>query len=308
MLSRLTNGASRLVWHCLALMFVGWVLGGVWWGFDLASHFWPFYAVLLALAAGWLLVRRRWRDGGVAAAALLLNLTAILPYYLPATSPQGTPLRLVVCNLFSGNPTPSQALDFLEASDADVLVLLEVDPDWAERLQSLRTRYPHGWIVPQEGNFGIALLSRQPLRDMEQINFGLSGVPTLTAVLVEADVRIVATHPLPPINGRFAARRDVQLADIARYCADSPRPVLVAGDLNATPWSGPFRDLVHSGRLRDSSHGHGLQPTWPTLGPIALLPIDHVLVSSELGVRQRTVGPAIGSDHRPVVVDMVARR
>jgi endonuclease/exonuclease/phosphatase (EEP) superfamily protein YafD len=302
---RLTVWAMRLVWMCVLLMFVGWALGGTWWVCDLVNHFWPLGAVLLTASALCLGLCRRWWEVGIAAVALAVNLAAIVPYYIPATVPPGMPLRVVVSNLYSGNPTPAAAIRFLESTDADVLVLLEVDADCAERLAPLRLRYPHGRVLPQDGNFGIALLSRRPLRDVEQINFGQSGVPTLTAVLAEQGVQIVATHPPPPVNSRLAARRDAQLADLAAFCGDSPRPVIVVGDLNATPWSAAFRDLVRRGRLRDSSLGHGLQPTWPTLGPLSLLPIDHVLLSPSLGVSQRTVGPRNGSDHRPVIVDVV---
>ncbi|MDZ4689201.1 MAG: endonuclease/exonuclease/phosphatase family protein [Planctomycetaceae bacterium] len=306
--ARITRWMSRETWVCLGLMLVGHTLGGVWWGFDLLNHFWPYYGLLLLIAAVWLLTQWQWRPGGWAVAALVWNLTAIVPYYLPRSSTDGEPLRLVVCNLLTGNATPTRAIEFLEATDADVLVLLEVDHEWMPRLKPLRAKYPHGRIIPQPGSFGIALLSRRPLVQLEQINFGLSGVPTLTAVIEDLDVRIIVTHPPPPIGGNYADRRDRQLADVAKFAADSARPVVVAGDLNATPWSATFRNLTARGRMRDSSLGFGLHPTWPTVGPVSILPIDHVLVSPTLGVRNRRVGPRLGSDHRPVVVDLVVPR
>jgi endonuclease/exonuclease/phosphatase (EEP) superfamily protein YafD len=274
-------------------MLVGRLLSGVWWGFDLLNHFWPYCGLLLFVAAVWLARRREWRMAGLAAAALMWNLTGVAS------------LRVVVCNLLTGNPTPSRALEFLETSTADMLVLLEVDHQWMPRLKSLRQRYPHGRVIPQRGSFGIALLSRYPLAELEQINFGLSGMPTLTAIIEDVDVRIIATHPPPPIGSGFAGRRDQQLADIAKFTADSPRPVIVAGDLNATPWSTAFRQLTTVGKLRDSSLGYGLHPTWPTLGSVSVLPIDHVLITPTLGVRDREVGPTLGSDHRPVITDVI---
>ena len=73
------------------------------------------------------------------------------------------------------------------------------------------------------------------------------------------------------------------------------------GDLNLTPYSPPFHRLLADGRLRDAMQGRGWQPTWrASFWPLALR-IDHVLVSSGVCVEEATVGPAVGSDHRPVL-------
>ena len=46
--------------------------------------------------------------------------------------------------------------------------------------------------------------------------------------------------------------------------------------------------------------------TWPSRLPV--MAIDHVLVSPELSVSSLRVGPAIGSDHRPVLARVQHRR
>ena len=79
-------------------------------------------------------------------------------------------------------------------------------------------------------------------------------------------------------------------------------PVLVVGDLNATPWSSGFRALERRGSLVDSLRGRGLQPSWPEgFGPL-MIPIDHALHTTDLAVADRRTGPASGSAHRPLVV------
>ena len=84
---------------------------------------------------------------------------------------------------------------------------------------------------------------------------------------------------------------------------DGPRTIL-AGDLNCTPWSYWFRRLLRESQLSNSAHGRGLNITWTPLRiAVCGLPIDHVLVGSEIRVSRRFVGPYLGSDHRPVVVD-----
>ena len=46
------------------------------------------------------------------------------------------------------------------------------------------------------------------------------------------------------------------------------------------------------------------EPTWPTYNPLLWIPIDHCLVSPEIIVTDRQIGPDVGSDHYPIVVDL----
>jgi endonuclease/exonuclease/phosphatase (EEP) superfamily protein YafD len=78
---------------------------------------------------------------------------------------------------------------------------------------------------------------------------------------------------------------------------------LVVGDLNTTDFSPCFRDFLKASGLQDSRQGRGIQASW---GPFPLLEIaiDHCLTAPEIAVMQRRVGPHLGSDHRPVIIDL----
>ncbi len=82
---------------------------------------------------------------------------------------------------------------------------------------------------------------------------------------------------------------------------------MVLGDLNVTPWSPFFRDLLREGALRNARKGYGLRPTWPTMLPPLLIPVDHCLVSSGVTVHDCRAGRNVGSDHYPLVVDFSLR-
>ena len=79
---------------------------------------------------------------------------------------------------------------------------------------------------------------------------------------------------------------------------------MLVGDLNCTSWTPAFAELERISGLRDSRKGFGVQPTWPSNLPGLRIPIDHFLVSPSLAVRNRFVGPAVGSDHFPVVIEL----
>ena len=80
--------------------------------------------------------------------------------------------------------------------------------------------------------------------------------------------------------------------------------MIVAGDFNTTPWSPYFRDLVAAAGLRNAAEGHGYVGTWPAWFWPALIPIDHVLLKGPLVATSVRRGPAIGSDHFPIIADV----
>ena len=119
-------------------------------------------------------------------------------------------------------------------------------------------------------------------------------------------MNIVATHVPAPWPG--PARRWVAgLAELGRAVRLETRPVVVAGDLNATWDHRPFRDLMRTG-LRDAAieGGHGGARTWPNDRRLVppLLRLDHILVSGEVTVAGYRIGPGRGSDHRSVTAEL----
>ena len=76
------------------------------------------------------------------------------------------------------------------------------------------------------------------------------------------------------------------------------------GDLNITMWSPNYQEFVDRAELKNTRQGHGILPSWPTQFPVLSIPIDHVLVSSEIQVRDTRIGRNVGSDHLPIIVDL----
>jgi endonuclease/exonuclease/phosphatase (EEP) superfamily protein YafD len=114
-------------------------------------------------------------------------------------------------------------------------------------------------------------------------------------------VSIVGAHPYPPSREQLSQRRNAQLRRLAELVNASGEPTVLVGDLNTTSWSPAFADFLDSTGLRDSRRGFGVQPSWPTLMPLAYIPIDHCLVSPEIVVKSRKIGRDVGSDHLPVI-------
>jgi endonuclease/exonuclease/phosphatase (EEP) superfamily protein YafD len=107
------------------------------------------------------------------------------------------------------------------------------------------------------------------------------------------------------VSPSAAAARNEHLSALAKFVRREKAPVVVAGDLNVTSWSPFFRDLLRDGNVRDSREGRGVQPSWVSRIPLTDLPLDHILISPGIVVASRMVGPHLGSDHRPVIADLL---
>ncbi len=299
--------ASDLPAYGLAAATLAGFAGGWHWLFDLASHY-RWYLLLAALL--WYAVTSR-RRSRLAAACLVIavvgNVGPLLPYWLPAAGEPsaGDPLAIVSLNLEVGNLRHDLAVGFLRQANADVVVLLEVSDAWAEAVESLADLYPHAVVEPRADSFGIAVLSRLPL-ESARVEPLAEGPPLVIAGLPvgERGCLLVAAHPPAPLSAAWSAGRDAQLAAIGELAATETRPVIVAGDLNATPWSHGFRRLTGPRGLRDSAVGRGVQGSWHARLWVPRIPIDHVVVSEGVAVVSRSLGPPLGSDHLPVVATL----
>lgn len=282
------------------------------WPFELACHFALQYAVCLlavALAAALFKMPRHALVCGVLG---LWNLGQVLWSVRPApeSAGGGPEASLIVFNVHTANGRFEAVEDYLLARAPDAVVLLEVSPRWWIGLDRLRKAYPHALDEQRGDNFGIAVLSKTPLDEARFVLLSPIEVPSIVARLKVGGrpLTLVATHPVPPASAYLAADRDTHLAALPGLVREQAGPVVLAGDLNATPWSPVFRKLLAETGLVDSRRGFGVHATWPTAIPFARIPLDHVLVSPGVKVLSRSVGDPLGSDHAPVEVRLALPR
>lgn len=316
----MTSPTTKPSWRIVVILAMTMSVGGaaatlasfaarLHWALDLTTH-WPVQLALGSLLpTGLLLAVKRWKLAILPALVVIINASIVLPVYMPAkASPANGPsLRLLSVNVHTANTQTDLLIDLVKREQPDVVVLMEINRRWERDLQPLLADYPHHLIAPREDNFGIALLSRHPLLEKKAEHLGESDVPTIFAQL-EVDsqrVRVIATHPLPPVSGEFARLRDAQLRELGQRVVQMNEPVILAGDLNVTLWSPVFRDLLRTSSLRDSRQGFGVHATWPTGGGLLCIPIDHVLASQTIHVKNMHIGSDIGSDHLPILAELI---
>ena len=305
--------ALSLLAVALALAFAGAQYPGPFMVLDNLSNFPAHFAAAFLACAAFFAWRRRALPALACGALAALALARVVPWYFGAESVPADPprswVRLLVSNVYYANRQHDRLLALVKTEDPDVVGLIEVSPHWLRRLKQLREDYPYHYEVPDEHYIGLALYSRFPIDDPRTLEMpGEHASPALAATLRApgGDVELVLAHPTSPIGAEFIVRRNEQLATLARYASAAQRPLVLAGDLNLTMWNAAYRPLEDLAKLRNARQGHGIEPTWPALGPVGV-PIDHVLGSPGVHLRNFRVLPGIGSDHFPVIAEFSAR-
>lgn len=307
---RLVGLTSAAGFLALAGTLAGFAAGWHWIP-DLCSHFRAQAALGLSLSAMVTGLARHRLTAAAHALGAALNLACILPFWLPAgdAAPAGLPVhRAMLMNVNTRGGDPARVAAAVREFQPQVLVLEEISAAWLSALEAADPAFFGGTnrVVETRGdNFGIGLFSRHPLHAGRVVEAAETGLPSLVADMHLPDgvVTVIATHPPPPLGAEYSGWRNAQLAALPALVRAAAHPVLLIGDLNATPWSPHFRRLVRDSGLRDSMRGHGVQASWPANTRLLRIPIDHALLFPGLAVRGRRIGPDAGSDHFPLVLD-----
>lgn len=286
---------------------------------ELFSHFQFQYFLASVVSLLLLAALRRWRIVILACVTFIVSSSAVAPMWFRSqsvdasetiTQPRST-IRILHANVLSSNAHRAALLDLITQEKPDLVMLQEINTQWLEALAPLADDYPFSCISAREDNFGMAVYSRMPLHDPVVRQFGSARLPSMAfqIQLDEALVDVIASHPVPPSSAAAQSSRDEQLMQIISFAQGRVHPLIIVGDLNTTMWTASYHNLCEKLGLTNARRGFGILPSWPAhLPAIMRIPIDHCLISDEFLVRDCRLGPKIGSDHLPLIVDIEIRR
>jgi endonuclease/exonuclease/phosphatase (EEP) superfamily protein YafD len=273
---------------------------------ELATLFRLQYAVLLGAAALAALAIRTYRLALGALLLVVLNLAVIAHVpRAPAAATAGAPrLRFLVANVEYGNHHYDRLVRLVREVDPDVIALTELTPAWVRGLDAALKDHPNRRLAPEQGAYGAGLYSKVPLHESRIERFPAGGSPSVVATVAigTRPLAVVVTHVHTPFAGD---RRTRQLHALADELQRLGKPAAVCGDFNAVPWSQPIYDLAEDADLRSIYGRFGLAATWPAdSSRLFRVPLDNCLISKRVAVADRRVGPDIGSDHLPLILDL----
>ncbi|WP_106754733.1 endonuclease/exonuclease/phosphatase family protein [Pannonibacter carbonis] len=247
-----------------------------------------------------------------------------------ANGEHGTPFRVVSINLEMRYLGDTDFMDYLENLNADVLVFQETN--WRQQLryrEKVRKEtgplpgtgpYPATFHVGDLGS--VVVFSHHPVLSSENIRvdgvcgdgqWGQREILRMRLDVAGKPVTFIALHPESPRTPcRFEARQVYYAAlglELARLRRESTDPVILAGDWNMSPWSAHFSQLLQAGDLKT---------LFPSSIPVITrfffdyrlswflgAAVDHIAVSPSIEISAVAVGPDVGSDHVPLIADLV---
>lgn len=275
----------------------------------------PQYALLALLLACWQLWCGR-RLRALACALLLVPDAALMLHAVWSPGTQSEPgahvLEVYSANLSESQAAVSVSLDQVEALQPDLIWWSEfpgeLNVELQARLAVLGGNYPFGFEMRAEGGRELRFLSRYPLRSRQTFEPARTrGRPALRLGLDIDGIQLVvfALHAHPPVSGWSLAARNETLTWVEQQLARYRGNALVIGDLNTSAYGPRFRQLIRRTGLACRAPWQCSVVSWPAQVPPLLTPIDHVLGQGALQVRNLRRGGYTGSDHYPVIADVV---
>jgi len=217
-------------------------------------------------------------------------------------------LSVLTSNVLMDNRRSEALIERVLALRPDLLVTLESDAWWQERLDAALHEWPHRVACPLDNRYGIHLYSRLPLGEAHVDYLVDDEIPSISArfTLSGQSIRFHAIHPTPPAPGENddSTDRDIELLTLADALHDSNERIVVTGDLNDVAWSRTTRLFRQRSRLLDPRVGRGMFNTFHADWWCLRWPLDHVFLSGHFVVVSMHRLGNIGSDHFPVFVEL----
>ena len=219
-------------------------------------------------------------------------------------------IRIIAANVLTTNRNANALLDLVYQYKPDILVTVETDKWWQKRLDILENDYPYTQKYPLNNFYGMHVYSTLKLKNAETAFLVEEDKPSIHATVILPSgktVRIHFLHPAPPspTENEKSSERDAELVIVAKSVAEEEGAVIVTGDLNDVAWSDTTRLFRKISGLLDPRVGRGMYNTFHAGYWFLRWPLDHIFHSKHLTFSSLKVLPHIGSDHFPILVELV---
>jgi endonuclease/exonuclease/phosphatase (EEP) superfamily protein YafD len=219
-------------------------------------------------------------------------------------------IRIMTANVLTPNRNAAALIELVRENTPHILVTLESDAWWQERLDTLEPEYPHTIKCPLDNLYGMHVYSRLVLTDSQIDYLVESDKPSMHALAHLPSghpIRLHFLHPAPPspTENEDSSERDAELIIVAKSVAESDAPVIVTGDLNDVAWSQTTRLFRKISGLLDPRVGRGMFNTYHADHWFMRWPLDHLFHSDHFTLSKIDRLRGFGSDHFALLTELV---
>ena len=234
---------------------------------------------------------------------------------LPGSGAGRHDISVMSWNVQYGTRTPADQAAQLRGATADIVALMEVEPDASAAIDAdptVAAHYPYRALAPRVGPWGLALLSRYPISDV--VSTADPACLDLYVAAPQGKVHVIVAHPNHAAIGTVTrlrlpvgydpSDRDREIAvvrgRIEAALAAGDR-LLVLGDFNTTPSEAEYGVLTHG--LRDTHVEVGEGPGWTwrpsriDFLPFGFLRIDLQLTAGAIRPASTSIDCSLPGDH-----------
>ncbi|MDZ4723146.1 MAG: endonuclease/exonuclease/phosphatase family protein [candidate division Zixibacteria bacterium] len=224
-------------------------------------------------------------------------------------SPGLSTISLLVANVLMNNRNTEQLLSIIQEKNPDLVLTLETNQWWQERLKFLDESYPYSVSHLLDNFYGMFLQSRLELINPTVEFLIEKNVPSIHSIVRLSSgehIELHCLHPKPPspTENDTSTERDAELLIVAKSVKSSRLPIIVAGDLNDVAWSHSTALFQKISGLLDPRIGRGFFNTFSANIPFFRWPLDHVFHSDHFKLVEIERLAKLGSDHFPMFIKL----
>lgn len=272
----------------------------------MAYLFWGYLLAGLIIAVGaWTLLAAREKLPGLLLLVVLVGFF-VWPWWHDAQSNKaqalGRPLKIITYNWLGDPHDRGPAYDWIRQQNPDILAIEEFSP-W---MPGVRDRLYSLFPYHSDPIGDTILLSKFPIikqwdpygGDRKQLHAKLN--------IDGRQLRIAVMHPQTLRDADELADRNAYFTRANFYLKPDTDSKLLLGDFNATRWEPALQALMHSLNLHEEPR---LVPLATRMGvrsklPFVGAPIDHIMTNGHNQLSNCHTGPALGSDHLPLICEL----
>lgn len=309
-----------------------WGLGDVWWPATLLLFIgrWGFLLPLIVLVPAALVYRRAVLVPLALAAAIcvgpLMGGRTGWRRLLPHAA--GTHVRVLTFNVDGGDIVGPSLPAYIEDTHPDFIALQECGPSLAHAIEQVAGWYHHHvrqlCFLSRYPLLDSAVMNRSALEALKQSDAGIGGSGDVVRYSIQMPhdtITFTNLHLETPRKGLEGVRsgaftvtklsgntelRRIEADLAAKWVRAGKGPTIVAGDFNTPVESRIFQGAW--GQFTDAFSRAGFGFGMTKLNGWIRVRIDHVLTGAGWYPDHVEVGPDLGSDHLPLIVDLTLVR